>query len=69
MAEVTTSRDMALRKLMYIMNTTEDDGVAAACAKTILDKADNITTGKCKISIKISCMSGFSFCSGSFVTN
>ena len=28
MAEVTTSRDMALRKLMYIMNTTEDEGVA-----------------------------------------
>ena len=46
MAEVTTSRDMALRKLMYIMNTTEDEGVAAACAKTILDKADKITTEK-----------------------
>ena len=46
MAEVTTSRDMALRKLMYIMNTTEDEGVAAAGAKTILDKADKITTEK-----------------------
>ena len=46
MAEVTSSRDMALRKLMYIMNTTEDEGVAAACAKTILDKADKITTEK-----------------------
>ena len=46
MAEVTTSRDMALRKLMYIMNTTEDEGDAAACAKTILDKADKITTEK-----------------------
>ena len=42
MAEVTSSRDAALRKLMYIMNTTEDEGVAAACAKTILDKADKV---------------------------
>lgn len=46
MAEVTSSRDAALRKLMYIMNTTEDESVAAACAKTILDKADKITTEK-----------------------
>ena len=46
MAEVTSSRDAALRKLMYIMNTTEDEGVAAACAKTILDKADKVTTEK-----------------------
>ena len=38
--------DQALRKLMYIMNTTEDESVAAACAKTILDKADKITTEK-----------------------
>lgn len=46
MAEVTSSRDMALRKLNYIMNTTEDEAVAVACAKTILDKADKITTEK-----------------------
>lgn len=46
MAEVTASRDAALRKLVYIMNTTEDESVAAACAKTILDKADKVTTEK-----------------------
>lgn len=46
MAEITTSRDAALRKLMYIMNTTEDEAVAAACAKTILEKAEKITTEK-----------------------
>ena len=46
MAEISTARDVALRKLMYIMNTTEDEGVAAACAKTILDKSDKITTEK-----------------------
>ena len=46
MAEVTSARDFALRKLMYIMNTTEDESVAAACAKTILEKADKVTTEK-----------------------
>ena len=46
MAEISSSRDMALRKLMYIMNTTEDESVAAACAKTILDKSEKITTEK-----------------------
>lgn len=46
MAEVTSARDVALRKLMYIMNTTEDESVAAACAKTILDKSEKITTEK-----------------------
>ncbi len=46
MAEVSSARDVALRKLMYIMNTTEDESVAAACAKTILDKSDKITTEK-----------------------
>ena len=46
MAEVTSSRDAALRKLMYIMNTTEDESVAAACAKTILEKADKVTSEK-----------------------
>ena len=46
MAEISSARDVALRKLMYIMNTTEDESVAAACAKTILDKSDKITTEK-----------------------
>lgn len=46
MAEIQSSRDLALRKLMYIMNTTEDESVAAACAKTILDKAEKVTTEK-----------------------
>ena len=46
MAEVSSARDIALRKLMYIMNTTEDESVAAACAKTILDKSEKITTEK-----------------------
>lgn len=46
MAEISSSRDQALRKLMYIMNTTEDESVAAACAKTILDKSEKITTEK-----------------------
>lgn len=41
MAEVSTARDMALSKLKYIMTTTQDDALAAACAKTILDKAND----------------------------
>lgn len=41
MAEVSTARDMALNKLKYIMTTTNDDALAAACAKTILDKAND----------------------------
>lgn len=41
MAEVSTARDMALSKLKYIMSTTNDDALAAACAKTILDKAND----------------------------
>ena len=41
MAEVSTARDMALNKLKYIMTTTKDDALAAACAKTILDKAND----------------------------
>lgn len=40
MAEVSAARDMALSKLKYIMTTTKDDSLAAACAKTILDKAN-----------------------------
>lgn len=41
MAEISTARDMALSKLKYIMTTTNDDALAAACAKTILDKAND----------------------------
>lgn len=42
MAELSSARDMALSKLKYIMGTTTDDAIAAACAKTILDKAEKI---------------------------
>jgi hypothetical protein len=38
-AEVSSARDMALEKLKYIMTTTDDDSLAASCAKVILDKA------------------------------
>ena len=41
MAEVSAARDMALNKLKYIMTTTKDDALTAACAKTILDKAND----------------------------
>jgi hypothetical protein len=40
MSELSTAQDMALNKLKYIMGTTKDDALAAACAKTILDKAE-----------------------------
>ena len=48
MAEISTARDMALSKLKYIMSTTSDDALAAACAKTILDKSNDLMkrTGK-----------------------
>lgn len=46
MAEVSTARDMALNKLKYIMTTTKDDALAAACAKTILDKANDAMKNK-----------------------
>lgn len=40
MTEINSARDKALNKLIYIMNTTNDEAVAAACAKTILDKGE-----------------------------
>lgn len=43
MAEISNARDMALGKLLFIMNTTEDASLAAVCAKTILDKAEKAT--------------------------
>lgn len=46
MAEITTARDMALRKAMYIMNTTEDESVALAASKLILDRSEKVTTEK-----------------------
>ena len=46
MAEITSARDMALRKAMYIMNTTEDESVALAASKHILDRSEKATTEK-----------------------
>lgn len=42
MAEISSARDMALEKLKYIMSTTNDDSLAASCAKVILDKSEAI---------------------------
>lgn len=46
MAEITSARDMALRKATYIMNTSEDEGVQLAAAKLILDRSEKVTTEK-----------------------
>lgn len=46
MSEVSSARDMALAKLKYIMTTTKDDTLAAATAKTIMDKAEKVLTKK-----------------------
>lgn len=46
MAEITNARDMALAKLQFIMSTTEDESLAAVCAKTILDKAEKAISSK-----------------------
>lgn len=51
MAEISSSRDMALNKLKYIMNTTQDESVAAACAKIIMDKAEKIILDSTKKSM------------------
>lgn len=42
MAEVSSARDMALAKLKFIMSTTNDQSLAASCAKVILDKAEAV---------------------------
>jgi hypothetical protein len=42
MAEVSSARDMALAKLKFIMSTTNDQALAASCAKVILDKAEAV---------------------------
>lgn len=42
MAEISSARDMALSKLKYIMSTTNDQSLAASCAKVILDKSEAI---------------------------
>lgn len=39
-AQIQSNKEMALEKLMYIMNTTNDEALAASVAKTILDKAE-----------------------------
>jgi hypothetical protein len=56
MAELSTARAMALNKLKYIMATTTDEAVAAACAKTILDKAERVMleTAKSKVDDAVS---------------
>lgn len=46
MAEVSNSRDIALSKLQFIMLNTEDESLAAVCAKTILDKAERAIATK-----------------------
>ena len=46
MAEISSARDMALRKLQYIMTTTEDESVALAAAKVILERSEKATTEK-----------------------
>lgn len=38
--EISAARDMALAKLQYIMVNTSDEQLAASCAKTIIDKAN-----------------------------
>lgn len=48
MAEISNARDLALSKLKFIMNTTEDESLAAVCAKTILDKAEKSMANKDK---------------------
>ena len=40
-AEVSSARDIALEKLKFIMMTTDDNALAASCAKIILDKAES----------------------------
>ena len=42
MAEISSARDMALSKLKFIMSTTNDQALAASCAKVILDKSEAI---------------------------
>lgn len=39
-AEVASAREMALNKLLYIMSTTDDQSLAASCAKVIMDKSE-----------------------------
>lgn len=48
MSELSSTRDLALQKVKYIMCTTSDDSLAAACAKIILDKAEKIMLDNAK---------------------
>lgn len=47
-SQLSSVQTMALAKLKYIMTTTKDEAIAAACAKTILDKATQMQKGKAK---------------------
>lgn len=58
MAEISNVRDIALAKLQFIMSTTEDESLAAVCAKTILDKAEKAVTSK---DANDNAIAGFSF--------
>lgn len=42
-AEIQANRDLAMQKLMFIMNTTKDESLAVSCAKIIMDKAEAAT--------------------------
>ncbi len=42
MTELASTRELALAKLKYIMSTTKDDALSAACAKTIIEKSVDI---------------------------
>ena len=39
-AQIQTAKEMALEKLLFIMNATDDPALAASCAKTIMDKSE-----------------------------
>lgn len=39
-AQIQTAKEMALEKLLFIMNSTDDPALAASCAKTIMDKSE-----------------------------
>lgn len=48
MSELSSVRDLALHKVKYIMCTTSDESLAAACAKMILENASKIMLDNAK---------------------
>jgi len=48
MSEIVSAEKLALEKLKYIMMTTSDPALAAACAKTILDTAGKVIQSQIK---------------------